>query len=161
MGLVKPTKKSFFGIHDIEGVRLLTRLRVHFSDLREHKFRHKFHCSSPMCICQTGSENNEHFFLHCPRHSNHRRDLHNRIFSAVDIDLRSLSSTVLCNLLLYGDSRFCLDTNRFIIKPTLSFVRSTSRFKQIYTNQIVLTSNDYVFCLLFMFTVYFFLFFLV
>ena len=48
--LVKPTKKSFFGIHDIEGVRLLTRLRVQFSDLREHKFRHKFQCSSPMCI---------------------------------------------------------------------------------------------------------------
>ena len=40
--LVRPTKKSFFGTHDIEGVRLLTCLRVHFSDLREHKFRHKF-----------------------------------------------------------------------------------------------------------------------
>ena len=35
--LVRPTKKSFFGIHNIEGVRLLTRLRVQFSDLREHK----------------------------------------------------------------------------------------------------------------------------
>ena len=107
--LVRPTKKSFFGIHNIEGVRLLTRLRVQFSDLREHKFRHKFQCFSPMCICQTGSENNEHFFLHCPRHSNHRRDLLERISSAVDIDLGSLSSTVLCNLLLYGDSCFCID----------------------------------------------------
>ena len=98
--LVRQTKKSFFGIHDIEGVRLLTRLRVQFSDLREHKFRHKFQCSSPMCICQTGSENNEHFFLHCPRHSNHRRDLLDRISSAIDIDLGSLSSAVSCNLLL-------------------------------------------------------------
>ena len=83
-----------------------------------------------MYICQTGSENNENFFLHCPRHSNHRRDLLDRISSAVDIDLGSLSPTVLCNLLLYGDSRFCLDTNRFIIESTLSFVKSTSRFKQ-------------------------------
>ena len=65
--LVRPTKKSFFCIHDIEGVRLLTHLRVHFSDLREHKFRYKFQCSSPMYICQTGSENNEHFFLHSPQ----------------------------------------------------------------------------------------------
>ena len=64
---VRPSKKSYFGIHDIKGTRLLTRLWVHFSDLREHKFRHKFQCSSPMCLCQTGIENNEHLFLHCPR----------------------------------------------------------------------------------------------
>ena len=43
--LVRPSEKSYFGIHDIEGIRLLTRLRVHFSDLREHKFRHKLQCS--------------------------------------------------------------------------------------------------------------------
>ena len=48
--LVRPTKKSTFGAHDIEGVRLLTRLRVLFSDLREHRFRHRFHCSNPMCL---------------------------------------------------------------------------------------------------------------
>ena len=84
------------------------------------------------------------------------------------VDLGSLSSTVLCNLLLHGDSRFlCLDTNRFIIQSTLSFVKSTSRFKQIQTNQIVLTSKDSVFLFsvflftvqcfpfLFLFTVYF------
>ena len=99
MRSVKRTKKSFFGIHDIEGVRLLTRLRVHFRDLREHRFRNRFQCSSPMCICQTGSEDNEHFFLPCPRDSNHRRDLLNRISD--DIDLGNLSSTVLCNLSLY------------------------------------------------------------
>ena len=40
--LVRPTKKSIFGVHDIEGVRLLTRLRVQFSDLREHRFRHMY-----------------------------------------------------------------------------------------------------------------------
>ena len=67
--LVRLSEKSYFGIYDIEGIRLLNRLRVHFSDLSEHEFRHKFRCSSPMCLCQTGSENNEHFFLHCPRHS--------------------------------------------------------------------------------------------
>ena len=152
--LVRPTKKSFFGIHDIEGVRLLTRLRVSFSDLREHKFRHKFQCSSPMCICQTGSENNEHFFLHGPRHGNHRRDLLYRISSAVDIDLRSLSSTALCHLLLYADSRFCLDTNRFIIESTLSFVRQprvSSKFRQTKLFSPPTTPFP-VFCSLFMFS---------
>ena len=56
--LVRPSKTSYFGIHDIEGIRLLTRLRVQFSDLLKHKFRHKIQCSSPMCLCQTGIENN-------------------------------------------------------------------------------------------------------
>ena len=65
--LVRATKNSIFGVHDIEGVRLLTRLRVQFSDLREHRFRHRFHCSNPMCLCQTGVEDNERFLLHCPR----------------------------------------------------------------------------------------------
>ena len=95
--LVRPSKKSYFGIHDIEGIRLLTRLRVHFSDLCEHKFRHKFQSSSPMYLCQTGIENNEHFFLHCPRHSNYRKDLLDRISNVVDVDIGNLSSTDLCN----------------------------------------------------------------
>ena len=64
--LVRPTEKSIFGVHDIEEVRLLTRLRVQFNDLREHKFRHRFHCANPMSFCQTGAEDNEHFLLHLP-----------------------------------------------------------------------------------------------
>ena len=40
MSLIRPQKRLLFGFHDMEGVRLLTRLRVEFSDLREHRFRH-------------------------------------------------------------------------------------------------------------------------
>ena len=36
MSLIRPQKRSLFGFHDIEGVRLLTCLRAEFSDLREH-----------------------------------------------------------------------------------------------------------------------------
>ena len=112
--LVTPSKKPYFGIHDIEGIQLLTRLRVQFSDLREHNFRHNFRCPSPMCLCQTGIENNEHFFLHGPRHGNHRRNLLGRISNVVDIDIGNLSSTDLCDLPLYGNSRFSFDKNRHI-----------------------------------------------
>ena len=101
MRLIRPQKRSLFGFHDIEGVRLLTRLRVEFSDLREHIFRHNFQCSSPMCFCQTGIENNKHFLLYCPRHSSHRRDHLDRISNVVDIDPENLFSIDLCNLLLY------------------------------------------------------------
>ena len=101
--LVRPTKKFIFRVHDIEGVRLLTRLRVQFSDLREHRFRHRFHCSNPMCLCQTGIEGNEHFLLHCPCYTNYRKDLLDRVLNIVDRDLDSLTSTDFCNLLLYSN----------------------------------------------------------
>ena len=48
---------------------------------------------------------------------------------------------------------------RFIIESTIFFVKSASRFKQIWTNQIALIYKDSVFCscvsFLFMFTVYY------
>ena len=132
MCLIRPQKRSLFGFHNIEGVRLLTRLRVEFSDLREHRFRHNFQCSSPMCFCQTGIESNEHFLLHCQRHSSHRRDLLDHISNVVDVDPETLSSTDLCNLLLYSsNSDFSVDTNHHIIESTISFIKSTSRFKRI------------------------------
>ena len=40
MRLIRPPERSLFGIHDTEGVPLLTPLQVGFSDLRKHKFRH-------------------------------------------------------------------------------------------------------------------------
>ena len=37
--IVSPPKQSTFGIHDIEGLKLLiTGLRVKFNDLHEHRF---------------------------------------------------------------------------------------------------------------------------
>ena len=131
MRLVRPTKKSIFGVHDIEGVRLLTRLRVQFCDLCEHRFRHRFHGSNPMCLCQTGIEDNEHFLLHCPRDINYRRDLLDCVSNIVDRDLDSLTSIDLCNLLLYGNSEFPFHTNHSIIESTITFIKSTKRFEQI------------------------------
>ena len=132
--LVRPTKKSTFGAHDIEGVRLLTRLRVQFSDLREHRFRHRFHCSSPMCLCQTGIEDNEHFLLHCPHYTIYRKDLLDHVSNIVEMDLDSLTSIDLYNLLLYGNSELPYDMNHSIIELTITFIKSTKHFEQIYLN---------------------------
>ena len=43
--LIRPKKKHLFGINDVTGARLLTRLRIDFSDLRLHKFDHRFNCA--------------------------------------------------------------------------------------------------------------------
>ena len=113
--------------HDVEGVRLLTRLRVQFSDLREHRF----HCSNPMCLCQTGIEDNEQFLLHCQRYTNYRKDLLDRVSNIIDRDLDCLTPIDLCNLLLYGNSQFPFDTNHSIIEWTITFMKLTKHFELI------------------------------
>ena len=39
---IRPAQRKTFSINDSVGVKLLTRLRLGFSHLREHKFRHGF-----------------------------------------------------------------------------------------------------------------------
>ena len=80
------------------GIKRLTKLRVKFSDLNEHKFRHNFDCLSPMCECGMANEDNEHLLLNCPLHDNIRQDLFGHLenileFNVSDMDSISLRST--------------------------------------------------------------------
>ena len=59
---------------DICGVKQLTKLRLEFSALNEHRFRHNFQRISPMCACNTGIEDNAYFFLQCPLFDTIRND---------------------------------------------------------------------------------------
>ena len=57
-------QKSLFDINDPAGVQLLSRLRLKFIHLNEHKFRHNFKdVLSPMCGSET--ETTDHSFLRC------------------------------------------------------------------------------------------------
>ena len=67
MKLFSLQERSLFSIHDPTGVKLLTRFRLKFSHLNEHKFRRNFKDTVvPMCDCGTETETTEHFFLRCP-----------------------------------------------------------------------------------------------
>ena len=51
---LRPNGNPIFGVSDNRGVVLLNRLRVGFSHLREHKFRHNFSDTlDPFCSCRT------------------------------------------------------------------------------------------------------------
>ena len=66
-------KKTLFSVYDPLGVKLLTRLRLQFSHLNKHKFRHGFSDTiNPMCACRTEIETREHFFLRCHFYSTQR-----------------------------------------------------------------------------------------
>ena len=66
--------KSFFDSHNPKGIKLMTRLRLGLSHLREHIFKHSFQDTiNLLCNCGQDIESAAHFFLHCPFFINERR----------------------------------------------------------------------------------------
>ena len=58
---IRLKENSIFKIHDINGIELLNRLRLHFSHLNEHKFRQHFRATiDPTCSCGLEPETTLH-----------------------------------------------------------------------------------------------------
>ena len=77
---MKKKENSLFCIYDPLGVKLLTRLRLRFSHLNEHKFRHGFSDTiNPICACRTETETTEHFLLCCQFYSTQKLELFEKI----------------------------------------------------------------------------------
>ena len=67
-------------IFDPIGLKFLTRLRLDFSHLNEHRFRHNFQdCLNPLCSCSLQTEDTTHYLLHCHHFSQNRIDLINSV----------------------------------------------------------------------------------
>lgn len=129
LDFLRPKPPSDFKINNSKGLVLLTRLRVGFSHLREHKFRHGFSDTiDPFCSCRTNSiETTEHYLLHCSNFLNHRLILFINL-QKFDIYPIPLDSRFLCNTLLYGNSNFSSETNFEILNTTIQFLLSSERF---------------------------------
>ena len=78
---LRPKLSPVFGVQNNQGVIFLNRLRVGFSHLNEHKFRHGFRDTlDPFCTCRTNSiENTQHYLLHCSTYSRERQILFNNL----------------------------------------------------------------------------------
>ena len=80
LNFVRPRENSVFAVHDINGVKLPIRLRLDFSHLNEHKFRHNFNdIINFMCLCGKESETTLHYLLHCDSYSIYWKALLNDI----------------------------------------------------------------------------------
>ena len=88
LATIGPDKKPLFEICDTRGVRCFTMLQVRFSPPSKHKLRHNFESLSPICTCNTGTEDNEHFLLHCPMYDQMRNDLFDQLLNLVILSLR-------------------------------------------------------------------------
>ena len=111
------------------GVVFLNRLRVGFSHLNEHKFRHGFRDTlDPFCVCRTNSvENTQHFLLHCSTYSHARRSLFDKL-QTLGFSFYPLKPSNLCWLLLYGDGSFTSTLNKSILICTIEYFHETTRF---------------------------------
>ena len=117
-----------YNIFDPIGLKFLTRLRLGFSHLNEHRFRHNFQdCMNPLCFCSLEIEDTSRYLLHCHHFSQYRIDLMNSVKLILE-NFESLSDNVKKDILLYGDSRLNGNKNKFILEATLTYIKSTDRF---------------------------------
>ena len=108
----------------------MTRLRLEFSHLREHKFRHNFQDTlNPLCSCNLlESESVNHFLLLCPIYASQRKILLDSVFE-LDAGIENLSNSKLAELLLYGNPLLHpKNVNASILKLTISYLMNTERF---------------------------------
>ena len=124
-----------FNCHDRLGVVYLTRLRVGFSHLNEHKFRHNFlDTLDPFCSCRSGDvENTLHFLLHCPNYTDARLVLFNDL-KDLSVSVLPYAGNTLCKILLYGISQLSHDENRDIISAVIRYIIASSRFDLPFFN---------------------------
>ena len=79
---IRPTPNRTFNCHNPIGIKLITRLRLGLSHLRDHKFKHNFlDCLNPICCCGQDIETTVHYLPHCPFFSDERSIFFNNIQS--------------------------------------------------------------------------------
>ena len=122
-------------------MKLLTRLRLNFSHLNEHKFRHNFNdMINTMCNCAAATETAIHYLLRCRPYSVQRADLIGGVYK-LDTTLQNSSEDQLLTVLLYGSEKFAIKVNKEIIRLTISYLKSSERFVQ----PLCSTNNIYIY----------------
>ena len=130
LSFVKTSENSVFAIHDNNGIKLLTRLRLNFSHLNEHKFRHNFlDTLNPMCSCGSEPETTAHFLLRCQNHVTNRSKFIKNVYN-LDQTLRNYDGTHLLHILLYGSEKLNFNLNKEIINLAICYLKDTECFNE-------------------------------
>ena len=125
---IRPSPNWLFNVSDSLGIKLLTRLRLGLSHLREHKFNHNFQDTiNSLCPCSLESESTTRFFLRCQNFTDLPKCLMNELIKT-DSCILTLDEKSLMKLLLHGDDWYDCKTNKSIILASTKFIHSTKRF---------------------------------
>ena len=80
LAFIRPRENSNSNIFDSEGLKLLTRLRLGFGHLNEHRFRHNFQERlNPLCTRSLETECTSYCLLHCHCNTPFCTDLTNSV----------------------------------------------------------------------------------
>ena len=130
LDFIRPTANSTFGTNDVSGLKLLTRLRVGFSHLREHKFKHNFQDTlNPLCPCSLEAEDTYHFFMRCQSFSNQRNVLFDYL-NLINSEILKMSENEIVQVLLFCNKGFSKDMNFRIITSSVRFIKDSKRFDE-------------------------------
>ena len=102
LNFIRPNCNNVFKINNPLGLKLLTRLRIGFSHLKEHKFQHNFQDSvDPLCSCRIDIELTVHFFLHYLNLTTQRQTLLNKLKS-INANILAENENSFVRTLLFG-----------------------------------------------------------
>ena len=130
LNFIRPSEKSIFNIYDPQGSKLLNRLRLGFSHLREHKFRHNLADTvNLLCSCALETESLYHFFLRCQNYASFHTALMNKL-SSISSGIISLRPSAIIEVILYGHTMLSDSSNQEILTATINYIKNTQRFGQ-------------------------------
>ena len=112
---IRPKPNNVYYCHNPKGIRLLTRLLLGLSQIREHKFKHSSHdCLNSLCFCGNEIETSTHYLLRCATYTNERITLLNKIKS-VNCSILESSDAVVTKIRLFGDNTLTDSSNTLIL----------------------------------------------
>ena len=125
---IRSSPSPIYGIHHPLRLKLVSRLRIGLSHLRDHKFRHNLSDTvNPLCSCNIEPESTTHFLLRCRFFSAERKVLFDSL-SNIDVTLTTMNDDKLKTILLYGSTLFSTEVNSEIIKVLVKFILNNERF---------------------------------
>ena len=127
-------------------MKLLWRLRLQFTQLNKHKFRHSFHDTvNPMCPYGTDAETTEHFLLRCHCFTTQRSELFDYLYR-LDPSFSKLNTKEKVTYLQYGLRSNSSSLSKEVIKLVIKFVKWTGCFNEllIYLTNEMLSFPQYL-----------------
>ena len=121
---------NLLNLNNLKGIRLITRLRLELSHLREHQFKCSFqNYLNSLCICGLSIESTSHFLLHCPIFHDKRHTLLSTL-NNIDCKILETTDSYLTHTLLFGCTSFDSETNTLVLNPTIDYILSIGRFEE-------------------------------
>ena len=113
------------------GIKLVTRLRLGLSYLREHKLKHCFQDTlNPLYDCGMDAEYSTHFLLQCPSYIKEKCTLMSNL-NRINPKISQTSLQLLTNTLLFGNSSYSDKTNTHVLNATIDYIQLTKKFDEL------------------------------